>query len=110
MTIKQSRILSNKTQPSEAEKVSFLKKIHDKFKGCGAIVMINTTSLAMTIAFLSLVIRLGISPVFDVDNVTFCESSYIVSVIMTSVIAATNPLILIFFNDDIKKIITFWKH
>ena len=71
VTIKQSRLVSNKTHSSDAKKESFLKKIHDKFKGCGAIVMINTTSLAMIIAFLTLVIRLGDSPLFDINNVTF---------------------------------------
>ena len=114
VTIKQSRHFSNKTQPLELEKsgskgVLSFKKIKEKFKGCGAIVMINTTSLAMVIAVLSLTVRVETSPVFEDDNVPFCQSSYIVSVVITSVIAASNPLILILFNNDVMKRVAFWR-
>ena len=110
VTIKQSRIVSNKTLPLEAKRVSSLKNIHEKFKGCGAIALINTTSLAMMLAIMALAARTSDSSVFEADNVTFCQSSYTVSVLVPSLIAATNPLILILFNDDVKKKITFWRN
>ena len=110
VTIKQSRIVTNKTLPIEAERVSFLKTIHEKFKGCGAIALINTTSLAMMLAIMTLAARSSDSSVFEADNVTFCQSSYSVNVVVPSVIAATNPLILILFNDDVKKKIAFWRN
>ena len=110
VTIKQSRIVSNKTLPVETKRVSSLKNIHEKFKGCGAIALINTTSLAMMLAIMALAARTSDSSVFEADNVTFCQSSYTVSVLVPSLIAATNPLILILFNDDVKKKITFWRN
>ena len=108
VTIKQSRIVSNKTPPEEAKRISSLKKINEKFKGCGAIALINTTSLAMMLAIMTLAARSSDSSVFEADNVTFCQSSYSVNVVVPSVIAATNPLILILFNDDVKKKIAFY--
>ena len=71
--------------------------------------VINLTSLVMVFSFLRHALLQADNDVFKIDEIDFCYSAYAVNIILPSLMAATNPLILVMFNADLKRRITFWK-
>jgi hypothetical protein len=79
-----------------------------KFRGCEAIVIINFTSLVMVISLVAHIMNQDGNIALELDHIDFCSTSYIVHVILPSIIAASNPLILMKFNQDLRCRVTFW--
>ena len=107
-TIQQSTVNKNSGVQNPGIRETAFQKIRTKFKGCGAIVVINLTSMITTISLLAYIYQVK-RQVFDDGRISFCHSTYVVNFILPSLIAATNPLILMKFNLELRKIVMFWK-
>ena len=107
-TIKQSTVNKNISDQDSAVQGTAFQRIKQKFKGCGAIFVINLTSLLTTISTISYLSKINRFRLPD-GRITFCYSTYVVNFLLPSLVAATNPLILMKFNLELRKRAMFWK-
>ena len=107
-TIKQSTVNKNTSDQESAVQRTAFERIKHKFKGCRAIFVINLTSLLTTISTISYLSKINRFRLPD-GRITFCHSTYVVNFLMPSLIAATNPLILMKFNLELRNRAMFWK-
>ena len=112
-TIRESKVTKNTRNPSSvAQKTSAFQRVMIKFKGCGAIIIMNLANIILIVSLVSLVTtvrfsRLKYSP--DDETIDYCHFVYAVQLILPTLIAATNPLILMKFNLDLRKRVLFWR-
>ena len=107
-TIQQSTVNKNSGVENPSIRETAFHKIRTKFKGCGAIVVINLTSMMTVISLLAYIYKVK-RRVFADGRIGFCHSTYVVNFFLPSLIAATNPLILMKFNLELRKRAMFWK-
>ena len=91
---------SNLNEPKHKPKGAF-QKILTKFKSCRAIIMVNFTSMMMVISAATMVARSQATQIGP-ENVGHCRVAYTVNVIVPSIMSATNPFILVWYNEDLR--------
>ena len=68
----------------------------------------------MVINFVIYALQFHLNPENDDDDddglISFCRSAYTANMIIPSLIAATNPVILIKFNEDLGRRVAFWRN
>ena len=110
-TIQQSKVTKTSGDRNVGIRKTAIRKIMEKFKGCGAIVIMNLTSLIMVISLVIYLLQTykGGRNKFTSNQISFCHSAYLVNMVLPTTIAATNPVILIMFNEELKKKAMFWR-
>ena len=102
--IKQSKLINNTVLPPTdgSKQKTPLQRILKKFKGCRAIMIINFTSLVMVIFTIVLLLRTRNAQILPDYRIDFCHVTYAVNLVIPTLMAATNPLILVWFNEDLR--------
>ena len=110
--IQQSKVTKMSGDQSSGEQTSAFQRIREKFKGCTAIIIINLTSLVMVVNMIIYAVQNHLKTKYgDGDGrISLCHSAYTVNMIIPSLIAATNPVILIKFNEDLGRRVAFWRN
>ena len=84
----------------EVKRKTSLQRFLEKFKGCRAIMIINITSIMMVMCTAIHIARTRTT--IDPQNVSFCQISVALNLGLPTVMAATNPLIVIWFNQELR--------
>jgi hypothetical protein len=106
LTIKRSKVAKN-CDPNSNQQKTTVRYILKKFKGCGAIIIMNLTSLIMSIFLLIHTVK-RIKSELGSRRIDFCHSAYAVNMALPTLIAATNPVILMRFNKPLRDRVKFW--
>ena len=103
--IKQSKLTKNTVVSEEGDRKNernTLRKTLKKFKSCQAIVLINLTYVAMVVGAVITIAQMPDGANGHYESVLNCRASYGINIVLPSIMAATNPIILIRFNEDIR--------
>ena len=88
------------------------QKAMNKFRGCGAIVIMNLTNVLLMVSLISLILTVKFADVkyaIGDGRIGFCQSIYVVQFVFPTIIASTNPLVLIKFNLELRRRVVFWR-
>ncbi|KAL5253678.1 hypothetical protein ACHWQZ_G013449 [Mnemiopsis leidyi] len=102
--IKHSKLTKNSVFSKEGDKRNFLQETLRKFKSCKAIIIINLAYVVMVVGTVIAIVQMpdGDTVHGDQHSVQNCRVSYALNIFLPSIMAATNPLILIGFNEEVQ--------
>ena len=111
-TIKENKVTKSCGMSNCRTQKTPFQKAMNKFRGCGAIVIMNLTNICLMVSLISLILTVKYADVkYAVGDgrIGFCQSIYVVQFVFPTIIAATNPLVLMKFNLELRRRVVFWK-